>query len=341
MLIVYWWGMRLYMVEFFKKIPIWFIALRGYSLPISIMSWVVPFIFSLLKGGNFLYGVLSLIGIVLLHAGVNIFDDVVDYAREKHNIDKGLKENFNFQNNKCVCIFDGLLTFREYCIASLILFFIPFLIALYFISVYGSSLFPIVIPTAILCLLYPILGCLGLGEIIVAIVFSPLLYLGVYFVMTGTYSIDILLISISTGLLSVAVLHNHMLLDFKYDEENRKITLCRLCVTQECALYLLGIIVLGAYLNILVSVLLGILHCVYLIVFLSMPVAITLYIVMSIHIKNPNIEIKPTFFMGNVSEIKNVPKEQRGFLIKFLIVRNLLSIFTLLICISIVLDKLL
>lgn len=329
------------MSDFCRKLSIWFIAVRGYSFPISIMSWVVPFIFSFLKGGNVFYGILALVAIVLLHAGSNIFDDVVDYYMEKRSIDKGLKQNFNFQKNKCVCIFDGSLTFKEYCFASFILFLIPLLIGLYFVLIYGTGLLPIIIITAILCLLYPILGSLGLGEVIVAVVFSPLLYLGVSYVMTGVYTIDVLLISISTGLLTVSVLHNHMLLDFKFDEKNRKITLCRFCKTQKRALYLLCFIILASYLNIIISVIFRLLSPIYLITLLSLPTAITLYNVMSMHIENSETEIKPTLFMGNIREIYNVPVEQRGFLIKFLIVRNLLSIFTLLICISIVLDKLL
>ena len=233
-----------------KKIGVLFIAIRGYSLPISIMSWAVPFLFGLTKGGNFFYGIISLIGIVLLHAGVNVFDDVIDYYREKLAIDKGLRQTFNFQKGKCACIFDGSIPFDKYCILSFVLFFLSLLIAIFFFYVYGTELLPIIIPTMLLCLLYPVLGCLGLGEIIVAIVFSPLLYLGVFYVMTGFYSLDVLLISISTGLLSVAVLHNHMLLDFKYDEANRKITLCRFCKTEQRALLLLAVIIIGAFLKI-------------------------------------------------------------------------------------------
>ena len=322
-----------------KKISVFFTAIRGYSLPISIMSWLVPFLFALLNGGDFFYGIVSLVGIILLHAGVNVFDDVVDYIREKRAIDKGLRQNFSFQKGKCACIFDGSLPFNKYCILSFVLFFFSLLIAIYFFMIYGLDLLPILIPTIILCLLYPILGCLGLGELIVAIVFSPLLYLGVFYVMTGVYSIDVLLISISTGLLSVAVLHNHMLLDFKLDEASRKITLCRLCKSEKRALFLLGLILFGAYLNILFGVLFFYLSPVYFLTFFSLPTAIVLYMVMSVHIKDPNLEIKPNVFMGNVSAVKKAPIEQQGFLIKFLIVRNLLSIFTLLICIAIVLDR--
>ncbi len=324
-----------------NKLNNWLAALRAYSLPISVMSWLVPFLFAAFNGGNIFYGIISLIGIMLLHLGTNIFDDAIDYTLEKIKIEKGLKQNFNFQQGKCACIFEGKLSLKQHYIASFLLFFIPFIIGMFFLSIYGSQLLYLIIPSAILCILYPVLGCLGFGELIVALVFSPLLYSGVFYTMMGYFSLDILLISISTGLLSVAVLHNHMLLDFKYDEKNRKITLCRLCKTPYNALILLFIIIICAYLNIIICSILKLISPIYLITLLSIPTAVTLFIVMTNHVKYPEKEIKENIFMGNINEIKKVPDNQRDFLLKFLIVRNLLSFFTLLICISIVLIKIL
>ena len=323
------------------KFALWFMALRGYSLPISVMSWLVPFLFASLNGGNILYGIIALFGIIILHLATNIFDDTVDYIRAKNDIDRGLKSDFNFQKGKCFFIFNNDLTIKDYIRASLILFIFSMLIALFFIYIYGIELLLIIIPTIILCILYPLLGCLGFGEIIVALVFSPLLYLGVYFVMTGSFSADILLISISTGLLSVAVLHNHMLLDFECDKINRKTTLCGICKTKQRALYLLGIIIFCSYLNICICVIFKLLSPYYLISLFSLPTAITLYKVMNIHIENPETEIVKNIFMGNTKEIEKAPKNQRNFLLKFIIVRNLLSLFTLLICISVILSEIL
>lgn len=298
---------------FFEKIKLFFIACRGYSLPISIMSWIVPFLYGLFSQGSPFFGILALFGIVVLHLGSNIFDDTIDYAIEKIKVDKGLKKDFNFQKGKCQCIFDGKLTLKQYYIISFLLFSIAAAIGIYFFTIVGIKLLYIIIPTAALCLLYPILGCLGLGEVIIATIFSPMLYLGVYIVMTGNLSYDILLLSISTGLLTVAVLHNHMLADYKFDEKNRKITLCRICRNEKNAHLLLGIIILLAYINLIVCVLLNKLSIYYLIPFLSLPLAIDLYKKMG----NSNID----------------------FLEKFMLPEKLLSVFTLLLCISIVADK--
>lgn len=313
------------------------IAVRAYSLTISVTSWAVAFLYSLLHKGNLLYGIIALIGILFLHMATNLFDDIVDYEIAKKKIDKGIKTSFDFQKGKCALLFENIFTISEFKIAALLLFGVALTISIFFLFIYGITLFKIIIPTAILCLLYPILGCLGFGELIVALIFSPLLYLGVNYVMSGSFSTEMLLISISTGLLSVAVLHNHMLLDYNYDEMNRKITLCRLCKSKKNALYLLGVIILLAYINIVILTITKFLSPLYLLVFLSFPTAIVLYKVMNLHIKDPKEKIRYNIFMGNINDINNVPVEQKDFILKFLIMRNLLNSFTVWLCAAMVL----
>lgn len=327
------------MHSLFKKLSCWLVALRAYSLPISVMSWFVPFLYAFFDNGSILYGLIALLGVIALHLAANLFDDICDYISAKTKINKGIQSDFNFQAGKCICLFNGELTLRSYLFVCSSLFFFALLIGLLFINIWGVKLLFVIIPTAILCLLYPFFGCLGFGEVIIAIIFAPLLYLGIYFAMTGNYSHTILLFSISTGLLSVAVLHNHMLLDYKIDEKNRKITLCRLCGSLKNAYILLVIIILGAYVNIAVCISLKLIPSVYLLTFLSLPMAFILLRVMYIHIKSPERLIKTNIFMGDLSGLKKVDESQKNFLLKFFIVRNLLSLFTLLLCISIVVEK--
>lgn len=324
----------------FNKLNLFLVTCRAYSLPISVMSWLIPFIYAGLQGGNLKYGLIAYLGIILLHLGTNLFDDVIDYIREKNAIQKGLRTDFNFQKGKCYCLINKLITIKQCFILNALLFLIPLIIAIFFFNIYGIKLLYIIVPAAILCLLYPVLGCMGFGEIIVAVIFSPLLYLGVYFVMTGNFSTNVLLLSISSGLLSVAILHNHMLLDYKLDSANRKITLCRICGSEKNALRLLVIIISAAYLNLILLVCSGKFGIFYLIPFLSLPLAITLIKVMIIHIKDPNEEIKQNIFT-NIKALKKVEKEQRNFMLKFLLAQNLLSSFTTQLCLAIVLDKVL
>lgn len=327
------------MHSFLKKLSCWLIALRAYSLPISVMSWFVAFLYGVFDEGNILYGLIALVGVIALHLASNLFDDICDYISAKTKINRGIQSDFNFQTGKCICLFNSELTLKDYFIVCCLLFSVAILIGMFFIKILGIKLLFVIIPAAVLCLLYPFLGCLGFGELIIATIFAPLLYSGTYFVMTGNFSHTALLFSISTGLLSVAVLHNHMLLDYKIDEKNRKITLCRLCGSLKNAYILLCIIIWGAYFNIAVCISLKQISGVYLLTFLSLPMAFILLRVMYIHIKSPNKRIKPNILMGDLSGLKKVDESQKNFLLKFFIVRNLLSFFTLLLCISIVVEK--
>lgn len=322
-----------------EKIKILFIACRGYSMPITIVSWFVPFLFSYFDNGNVYFGLLALIGILSLHLGTNIFDDFIDYSRELFEVKQGKKNEINLQKGKCICIINGDLTLKNAFLISIFLFSFASLIGIFFLKLLGLKLLYIVIPTAILCLLYPILGGYYLGEIIVGIIYSPFLYMGVYYVMTGNFSSDILKLSISTGLLVITVLYNHMLLDYKTDFKNRKRTLCNLCKSELNAYKLLVILVVSAYLNIVILTIIGKLSYTYLLTLLSIPYAINLLKNMKKHVVNENsdIEFNPWFFGKRI--IKNTPEEKKNFLYKFMLAENLLTAFTIVLCIAIIIDK--
>ena len=74
-----------------EKIIFWFECLRAYALPMSIMAWVIPFVFGYTNNGNVFYGLLALVGIVCIHLATNLFDDIIDYKKflrdkEKNNL---------------------------------------------------------------------------------------------------------------------------------------------------------------------------------------------------------------------------------------------------------------
>lgn len=311
------------MRDFIKRVLVLFSACRGYSTPTSILSCLIPFTFGALSNGNIWFGTLSILGVLAVHLGTNIFDDAIDYTKELIDIKRGLKKKPCLQEGKCWYILNNTISLKTSYFIAFGLFAIGLIIGLFFLHIWGAKLLYIVIPTAIFCVLYPILGCLGLGEIIVGTIYSVLLYSGVYFVMTGKYSLTILLLSISTGLLVVTVLFNHMLLDYKVDENNQKITLCRLCKTEKNALILMGFIILLAYINIIVLYFLQKISIYYLITLLSIPFAFKLIKEMNKYIMN------------------KMQIDEKSFIIKFLLVEKLLTSFTILLFIAIILDKLL
>lgn len=312
-----------------QKIIFWLKAARAYTMPMTIMSWLVVFVWALSDGGNILLGVLTLLGILCAHLGTNLLDDYLDYKKGVQNI----------QNNKekCWYIKSGEATLPQTLTVVAIYFGIASIIGLFLTLKVGIGVAIIAFFAGILCLFYSPATYIGLGEVLVGLLFSPFLYLGTYYVMTHGFSLMLMLMAISTGLLVVAVLYTHMLVDFDSDKADNKITLCRIFRTKENSLYILTAMIILAYLNIGVLIGLKILSAKFLLVFLSLPNAYELIKLMKIHVYEPADTItEKNFWMGPIDsweEIKDIP-QTRNFKMRICTSINLMTAFSLLICLA-------
>jgi 1,4-dihydroxy-2-naphthoate octaprenyltransferase len=312
-----------------NSIIFWLKAARVYTMPMTIMSWLVVFVWGLSDDGNILLGILTLIGILLAHLGTNLFDDYLDYKKGVENI-QNLKE-------KCWYLKSGEATLAQTLFVVCIYFGLAALIGLFLTWKIGIGVAVIAFLAGILCLFYSPCTYIGLGEVLVGLLFSPFLYLGTYYVMTHGFSKELMLIAISTGLLVVAVLYTHMIIDFDSDKADNKITLCRIFRTKENSLYILTAMLILAYVNIGVLIWLKILSLEFLLVFLSLPNAYELVRLMVIHVFEPADTItEKTFWMGPIDsweDIKDVP-QTRNFKMRICTSINLMAAFSLLICLA-------
>ena len=85
------------------KILFWLKNSRIFSLPMTVLSWLVVFAYAIKHDGNIFNGIIALIGIACAHLATNLFDDYVDY--------KSLPENS--QKCKCAYIKEGKATLRN------------------------------------------------------------------------------------------------------------------------------------------------------------------------------------------------------------------------------------
>ena len=106
-----------------KRIFFWLGNSRLFSLPMTFMSWIVIFVYSLKQGGDIINGIIALIGIGFAHLATNLFDDYIDYR--KLSKDKSFMENA--VKSKCSYIKNGEATLNEllfvvgiYCFIALI-----------------------------------------------------------------------------------------------------------------------------------------------------------------------------------------------------------------------------
>lgn len=323
------------MSKLFERIVFWLEAARLHTIPTSFMSWLFPFIFGLSDGGSLIRGLLALAGIVSVHLGVNLFDDVLDYYREEKKANGAPITSFDKAKGKCWYLLEGKTTLLKTFVVTMGLFGFASLIGIYLLIVCGWPVCAIAAITAVLCLFYPFSTKFGLGETTVGIVYAPLLCLGTYFVMTGKFSIEVLLISISTGLLTVGLLHTSTMLDYDFDIDAKKITICTIVGNKHNAVLAQIIIILLAYLNIIAAVIFHKTTPIMLITLLTIPTAYNLIRVLNVHMEAPEQKIERTFWMGPLENWNKIVKKNLDtYMIKFLLARNVMFIFTTLVCIA-------
>ncbi len=202
-----------------KTILFWLENSRIFSLPMTLLSWLVIFVYALKEGGNILNGIVALAGISFAHLATNLFDDYVDYK----------KVNENSQKCKCAYIKEGKAALNDVLKVVIIYCVFACLAGLFLLFRCGMPVIGLAIIGGIITLIYAKLSQNGLSEIAVGIAFGPLLFEGVYFVMTGRFSLVVLIMSLAVVMFTIGLLYVHTLLDFEGDMYAHKKTLvCRI-----------------------------------------------------------------------------------------------------------------
>ena len=218
-----------------KKLLFWLDCTRAYALPMSITAWAIAFSAGLAAKGNIIYGLIALIGIICVHLGGNLFDDVMDYKNYllKQKEDKVI----NIKKGKCRCFREGQITINKALKVCAILFGTGLITGAFFIEIYGLPILELMAISAILCLLSPKSSYLGLSETIIGILFSPLLFSGVYYAMTGKFSSSLLWLSLSFAIVTVTLLYTDFFLDYNNDKAGGKKTIPIICGSKNNAYY--------------------------------------------------------------------------------------------------------
>ena len=200
---------------------------RGYSAPMSILNWFVAFILIIKfePNANVLYGLIALIGIFFAHLGTNLFDDCVDYLLKVPK-----------QKCKTEYLDTGYTSIKTVFCVTAFYFLTALAVGTFFVIKSGAPVLYLCLPVILIILLYPKLNNYALGELAVGLCFGVLMFSGLSYVMTGSFNLNLIIISVPVSLLTVAVLYTHALMDFDFDKKSGKYTLCRLLQTKSNAL---------------------------------------------------------------------------------------------------------
>lgn len=220
-----------------KWFNFWFIQVsRGYTVPMSLTNWLVVFLLGFTNDGNLFYGVLALIGFAFAHMGTNVFDDYIDY-----------KTGAPKQKCKTAHIDNGQTNLKTIFILAFVYFTIALCIGIFLFIKCGWWVLALAFAGGLIALLYPFSNKFALGELAVALTFGPLLFAGVYFVMTGRITLQALLLSIPVAIFTVGVLMVHALMDYDFDKVSGKKTLCILAGSKIAALNMIFALIVLAF----------------------------------------------------------------------------------------------
>lgn len=193
---------------------LWGRAVRAFSFTASLIPPAVGAMLAFLHEAPAMWTLtpLVLVASVSYHAGTNLVNDYYDF---KNNVDrKGTLGSSGLLVN-------GLISAKSVLRGSIVFFAVGTLIGFYFISIRGLPI-----------LVLGLVGLLGgffytggpisykykaIGEPMVFMLMGPLMVVGSYIVLTGSFRWDVVLVSLPVGCLVAAILQSNDLRDIQYD----------------------------------------------------------------------------------------------------------------------------
>jgi 1,4-dihydroxy-2-naphthoate octaprenyltransferase len=284
-------------------------------------------------------GILAVLGVIAGHLGINLFDDYFDYKVKATQFrDVMAQRGFRSRIAKCHYITSGATDLKHLLAAACAFSFISLSIGGVIFFFRGYFIAVLALITAIIGITYsgpPLrLSYRGLGEVVIGIVFGPLLMTGVYYSACGRFDSSVLFVSVSVGLLVANIVYTHAIMDYEPDKEVGKMTFAVLLKTKKNMLFCLASILFIAFASIIGGVISDYLSIYYLFTLLALPMAGSLLYLMIQFVRYPQKKFSPRFWMGPMTDWALIQEYGLDwFMIRWLLARNLLVFFCLIIII--------
>ena len=306
---------------------------RVFSLPMTIMSWLVIFTYSAFVAGNVKYGLIAFIGVCFAHLAANILDDYFDYKFLIKQVNFDKKEYLrNSQKTKCRYLISGRVKPTEILGLTGIYLLIAISLGIFLYIKCGTGVLYFALAGGLITLFYSFLSRIKLSEAAVALAYGPALFGGIYFVMTKTYSWDVIILSVPTMIMTVILLYIHTVMDFRFDINEGHRTIANSFKTPKAALVVLKRLMILAYVSPVFLCVFDILDWQVFLVCLTIPLAVDLYKSMKDFTENPESIPPHKWYHFPMENMMNAP----AFMIRIYQARNLMIYFALMLCIAIV-----
>jgi len=260
-------------IGFVKK---WFIALRAPFFTASLVPVLVGASLAYNQTGKFYFSrfILTLLGVVCLHAGTNLANDYYDHRTKDDDI------NLNptpFSGGSRV-IQNELIPAKSILFASLLFFALGSIVGLYLNKITPGNLVLLLgiigVLSGFLYTAAPVMfGYRGWGELVVGLNFGVLVVLGSYYVQTHSLSWRAFWASLPISFLIAAILYINQFQDYEPDKAvNKRHWVVRL--GKKNAVYGYYILIFGTYLSIALSVVFRTITPFALLSFLTIPLTV-------------------------------------------------------------------
>lgn len=317
-----------------NMVRFWLKNARTTALPQSMLPAILAVCMASQKEDfSIILGLLAILGVISGHLSMNLFDDYFDYKVKKTDFRNQMQhKGMRARISKCVYLTSGDATLKQLLTACCIFGAIALSIGLVLFLYRGNVILILAALTAFLGLSYsgaPLrLSYHGLGEILIGIMFGPMLMTGVFYAACGVLDWSVLFISVPVGLLVANIVYTHAIMDYEPDKEVGKMTFAVLLKNKKRMLFCLLLLLIVAFSIIISGVASGYLSPYYLLSLLTIPMAVSLYYLMTEFVRNPKRDFTPRFWMGPMGNWQRIQAIGIDwFMIRWLLARNLLSFF--------------
>jgi 1,4-dihydroxy-2-naphthoate octaprenyltransferase len=319
-----------------ETLRFWFVNTRPHSMTQSLMPGLLAVTLAAGREGfSPLLALLAVAGVELAHLGINLLDDYFDY-RHQNSLYRDLmaREGMRARIAKCPYLTGGRATIGQLWAACVIFCSLAILCGIPILVSRGAPVLWLAGITAALGLTYsgrPLrLSYRGLGEIVIGVVFGPLLMSGVYLAACGELDPGLWLVSIPVGLLVMNIVYAHAIMDVEPDKRVGKRTLAVLAGGPKARLAILALALTIPYVLIGAGVAAGRLAPPYLAALATLPMAAALFKLMREFAVDPAKPLVRRAWMGPMSRWESVKANGiEWFMVRWYLARNLLLFFCL------------
>lgn len=246
----------------------WIIATRPWSFPASAMPalFAMAYVFYMqdsIESIHWGYGLAALLGAVLFQASGNLIGDYFDYM---YKVDR--KESLGSSR----MLVDGVFTPKTIFWFGIIVLCMGILLGLFLWSQTGNDLLWIGIVGALGTFFYYKLKYMALGDVLIFIIYGPLIALGTAFVMTNQLYWEVVVLSIPIAFLVVNILHANNTRDMR-DDKLANIKTQALLLGEKGSRIQYTFLAIGAYVAVAIFVLLNMISPLALLVIVTLPLA--------------------------------------------------------------------